>query len=164
MARIRKCIASRKQKPARSVQIVQNPELKLLQKMYRLFEKASGGADGGVFGLNGSINPFSLCTVLKEMGIDGRNVVDFGAGQGKVLLAAMLLGASGSFGVEHPQNTVHQMVFNAVRKLMTNLGLNPSLLLSNASWQPEDIDNVNVLLLSSPKLQCIMSWCSTLTH
>ena len=137
-----KRIASKKQKPARSKQTVQNPEVKFLQKMYRLFEKASGGADGGVFGLNGSINPLSLHTVLKEMGIVGQNVVDFGAGQGRVVVAAMLLGASGSFGVEHPQNTNHQLVFNAVRKLMTDLGLNPSLLLSNATWQPEDIDNV----------------------
>ena len=132
------------QKPVRmrSLQTVLSWELKSLQRIYRLFEKACGGADGGVFGLNGSINPSSLCTVLKEMDIFGRNFVDFGAGQGRALIPAIILGAEEAFGVEHPQNMHHQFVFNAVRKLMTNLGLNPSLLLSNAEWHPEDIDKV----------------------
>jgi hypothetical protein len=132
------------QKPVRmrSLQTVLSWELKSLQRIYRLFEKACGGADGGVFGLNGSINPSSLCTVLKEMDIFGRNFVDFGAGQGRALISAIILGAEEAFGVEHPQNMHHQFVFNAVRKLMTNLGLNPSLLLCNAEWHPEDIDKV----------------------
>ena len=113
-----------------------------MQRIYRLFEKACGGADGGLIGLNGSINPFSLYTVLQEMDIGGRNFVDFGAGQGRALIPAIILGAEEAFGVEHPQNMHHQFVFNAVRKLMTNLGLNPSLLLCNAEWHPEDIDKV----------------------
>ena len=132
----------RKQKLARSAQTVQSWEVKLLQKIYRLFEKACGGADGGLLGFNGSINPFSLYTVLKEMDIGGRYFVDFGAGQGRALISSIILGAREAFGVELPQNTIHQLVFNAARKLMTNLGLNPSFLLSNAEWHPEDIDNV----------------------
>ena len=132
----------KKLQPSRSVQTVQSWEVKLLQIIYRLFEKASGGADGGVVGLNGSINPFSLYTVLKEMDCGGRKFVDFGAGQGRALVSAIMIGASGAFGVELPQNTIHLFVFNAVRKLMTNLGLDPSLHLQNADWHPEDIDTV----------------------
>jgi hypothetical protein len=132
----------RKQKLVRSVQTLQSWEVKLLQRIYRLFEKACGGADGGVLGVNGSINPFSLYTVLKEMDIGGRNFVDFGAGQGRALISAIILGAREAFGVELPQNINHEFVFIAVHKLMTNLGLHPSLPLSNAEWHPEDIDHV----------------------
>jgi hypothetical protein len=142
MARRWRSRRQQKQKLARSVQTVQSWEVKSLQRIYRLFEKACGGADGGVVGLNGSINPFSLYTVLKEMDIGGRNFVDFGAGQGRALISAIMLGAMEAFGVELPQNMNHQFVFNAVQKLMTNLGLNPLLLLNNAEWHPEDIDNV----------------------
>ena len=136
----------RKRKPSRFIQTVQSWEVKLLQRIYRLFEKACGGADGGLIGLNGSINPFSLYTVLQEMDIGGRNFVDFGAGQGRALTSAIMLGAREAFGVELPQNMNHEFVFNAVHKMMTNLGLNPLLLLNNAEWHPEDIDKVTFLL------------------
>jgi predicted RNA methylase len=75
-------------------------------------------------------------------GYGGRKFVDFGAGQGRALISAIIMGAREAFGVELPQNMNHEFVFNAVHKLMTNLGLHPSLLLSNAEWHPEDIDNV----------------------
>ena len=48
-----------------------------------------GGCDGRCAGLNGSISPGSLLTVFLILGIEGQRLVDLGAGEGRVLAAAL---------------------------------------------------------------------------
>ena len=70
--------------------------------IYRLFRKCSGGADGGVSGLNGSIRPSCLDKVLSALQVNGRVFIDFGVGMGELWL--LLEGATGAYGYEMPAN------------------------------------------------------------
>ena len=47
-------------------------------RVYRLFKKISCGADGSVFGINGSIRPSYFAHVLDALIVFGRELVDFG--------------------------------------------------------------------------------------
>jgi hypothetical protein len=71
-------------KPARTAPC--DDGVRTIQKIYRQFEKVSGGADGGVAGFNGSIRPKCLAQVLRALSIEDNELVDFGAGSGRVLL------------------------------------------------------------------------------
>ena len=44
--------------------------------IYRLFRKCSGGADGGVLGVNGSIRPSCLDKVLCALQVNGRVFIE----------------------------------------------------------------------------------------
>jgi len=82
--------------------------------IYRLFRKCSGGADGGVLGVNGSIRPSCLDKVLCALQVNGRVFIDFGAGDGRAQVASLLKGAISAYGYELPANKAHQFVLNAV--------------------------------------------------
>ena len=50
--------------------------------MHRAYRSVSGGgADGGILGLNGSVNAAAARTILEQSLAEGRIVFDFGAGE-----------------------------------------------------------------------------------
>jgi hypothetical protein len=61
---------------------------RVVGRIFRIYEKITGGADGSVAGLNGSIRP--LVRILRALEIQAREFIDFGAGDGRVLLPAIL--------------------------------------------------------------------------
>ena len=111
-------------------------------RVYRLFKKAAGGADGGVEGVNGSVSPLSLHRILTLLRIHGRRLVDLGAGEGRVLVAAIACGALKAFGHELPANRGHWHVFKAALVQLTRADPEQEVLLRNAGLFAEDIDKV----------------------
>ena len=87
--------------------------VRAIQKIYNLFSTISDGADGGVSGFNGSIRPKCLAKILRALCVTGNELVDFGAGSGRVLFSAVLEGASRAYGYELPVNKGMKYVFDA---------------------------------------------------
>ena len=104
--------------------------------IYRLFRKCSGGADGGVLGVNGSIRPSCLDKVLCALLVNGRVFIDFGAGDGRAQVASLLKGAISAYGYELPANKAHQFVLNAV------LSKCPEDVITRVHWISKDIDEL----------------------
>ena len=88
-------------------------DVRAIQKIYRRMHKLSGGADGGVSGFNGSIRPDPLAKILRALIVNGNELVDFGAGTGRVLFSAVAMGASRAYGYELPANKGMKYVFDA---------------------------------------------------
>ena len=95
-------------------QIIRVGSEQTIGTIYRMFRKISGGADGGVSGVNGSICPSCLKKVLCALEVNGREFIDFGAGDGRALLASLLKGATRAYGYELPANKAHRFVLNAI--------------------------------------------------
>jgi hypothetical protein len=86
--------------------------------LYRRFKKATNGADGATgTGVNGSLRANGLVKILLRMRVKDKNVLDLGAGDGRVLLAAWLAGAERASGYELPANWAHACVFRAVCRM-----------------------------------------------
>jgi len=81
------------------------------------------------------------------MKIVGKRVVDLGAGEGRVLAAALALGALSAVGYELPGNSAQQFVLDAVMKRMISSSF--ALESFNCQWNAMDIDEVNEFCFSS---------------
>ena len=112
--------------------------VRTIQKIYSRFQKISDGADGGVSGINGSIRPKSLARVLRALSVKGNELVDFGAGAGRVLLAAVAEGASRSYGYELPENKGMKYVFDS-------MVISATLAQDRVEWIGKDISVLNEL-------------------
>ena len=104
----------------------------------RVFESVTGGADGNVIGLNGSVNARSATNILNELEADGKIVFDFGAGEGRFLIAAICSGARNAIGVEFPENTGYKLVLDAV---VYRIALTHNIVLEPC-WIGQNIDEV----------------------
>ncbi len=126
--------------------VIVDQEVQAVGVIYRHFKRCSGGADGGVVGTNGSIRAACLVRMLRALKIKGREIVDFGAGDGRVLHAAMAAGATNANGYELPANKAHKFVFDAVRKKLhsdtTGALSTCRVSWSKANWFPLDIDRI----------------------
>jgi hypothetical protein len=81
--------------------------------------------------------------MLHALDINGREIVDFGAGDGRVLFAAMAAGASRAVGFELHENKAHKFVFDAVCKRLASANtvvLPNEVAWSDAEWFPRDIN------------------------
>ena len=76
-------------------------------RIFRKYKRITGGADGSVTGLNGSIRPLDLVRILGALEIQGREFIDFGAGDGRVLVSAIVGSATKATGYELPDNRAH---------------------------------------------------------
>ncbi len=86
--------------------------------IYRNYRKASaGGADGGVIGFNGSVNPSTTVAIMRELDAAYETIFYFGTGDGKVLISASPAGAKKAVGVEYAENIGHKLIFDAVVQL-----------------------------------------------
>jgi hypothetical protein len=99
-------------KPARTAPC--DDGVRTIQKIYRQLEKVSGGADGEVAGFNGSIRPKCLAQVLRALSVEDHELVDFGAGSGRVILSAVAEGASKLYGYELPEDKGVKYVFDSM--------------------------------------------------
>ena len=124
-------------KPARTAPC--DDGVRTIQKIYRQFEKVSGGADGGVAGFNGSIRPKCLAQVLRALGVKDNELVDFGAGSGRVLISAVGEGASRSYGYELPENKGMKSVFDSMVIASANLAQ------GRVDWLGKNILDLNEL-------------------
>ena len=80
-----------------------------------------------------------MAQVLDSLELDGCEFIDFGAGEGKVLLASIAKGAIRAHGYELPENFAHTFVLNAVlEKLEGDMW-------SRVHWIPKDINDVSEL-------------------
>ena len=88
-------------------------------RVLRIYKQVTaGGADGGVKGVNGSINAVATQLVLDSLGVDGKVVCDIGAADGKFMVCAVLAGAQRVVGVEYSENVGYKLVFEAVKRQM----------------------------------------------
>ena len=84
-----------------------------INRIYRRTKKLSDGAEGGVSGFNGSIRAKALAKLLMALCVEENELVDFGAGSGRVLFSAVAAGASRAYGYELPVNKGMKYVFDA---------------------------------------------------
>ena len=128
----------------------------MIRRVYAHFRFASDGCDGATgFGFNGCLNVTSLFLLFQAMHLRGRNLVDLGAGDGRVMASAMKCGARSVVGYELPANSAHRFVYDAVlRRIFAGIDFN--FLSSVAKWIPNDIDQVffNVTLCEFLESSC----------
>ena len=95
--------------------------------------------DGGEVGVNGSVTASSLVKILKSIYAHDHMFVDLGAGNGRVILAALATGANSAVGFELPDNNSYSLLFCAARRMLqTNLG-GITVDWSRAEWTPRRV-------------------------
>jgi hypothetical protein len=95
-----------------------NQVLCLLRRVNLIFRQASDGVSGscGGCGVSGSIGPSGMLSIFKATDLEGRRIVDMGAGEGRVLMAAAVFGASNACGWELGENNGNFKIFTAALK------------------------------------------------
>ena len=95
--------------------------------VYKIFRKCGDGADGGGTGVDGSVNSSSLIKNLNSLHVRNADVfLDLCARDGRVILAALAMGANTSFGFELPQNISYSLLFNAAQSMLQTRRFNAS--------------------------------------
>ena len=84
-------------------------------------------------------------------------VVDFGAGDGRMLLAAIAAGASKAIGYELPGNASRKYLFDAVQKRLKE-EFPEGFPWDNAEWIGRSIDEVISLLIGPPLIHVSVSF------
>jgi len=120
-----------------------------VQKFNRVFavfkSVTAGGADGGVRGVNGTVNGVSTKLIMDLLRVKGNVVCDVGAADGKFMVCAWLTGAQRVFGVEFAENIGYKMVLAAVvEKLKQEYNIE-----FNLDWIGGDIADVRSLCILS---------------
>ena len=64
-----------------------------LQWLYGIFRLVADNTHGNTAGFHGSLSYNSLYNVLFALGVFGVDFLDFGAGDGRVLAAALIMGS-----------------------------------------------------------------------
>ena len=120
-----------------------------IDMIHALFKTVSGGgAEGGSEGLSGSVRAMCYKRIYKHLGINGNMVVDLGAGDGRMLMAAIAGGASKAIGYELPGNASRKCVFDAAQKKLKEKF--PEMFpWDNVEWIGQSIDEVISLLIAS---------------
>jgi hypothetical protein len=89
-----------------------------------------------------------MVRIIRAMKVRGSAVVDFGASEGRALLAAIAGGATKGDGYELPDNKAHKFVFDAVCKELhsENAVLSSGRInYSGAKWHAMDIHGIGQL-------------------
>lgn len=113
--------------------------------VYRVMKRCGDGADGGGIGVNGSVTASSLVTILNSIHAHDNILVDLGAGDGRVILAALTVGANKAVGFELPENSSYRLLFCAARRMLQNNLKGVPVDWSRAEWTPRDIDALQTL-------------------
>ena len=129
-----------------------------IDMIHSLFKTVSGGgADGGSEGLSGSVCAKGYTMIFRHLGVDRKMVVDFGAGDGRMLLAAIAAGASEAIGYELPGNASRKYLFDAVQKRLKE-NFPEGFLWDKAEWIGRSIDEVISLLIGPPLIHVSVSF------
>jgi hypothetical protein len=94
---------------------------RLQERVGRLLDKASNklvGNFGWGHGISGSIGPAGTCQIFQHLQLEGRSVIDWGGGNGRVIIAAGCYGALIAYGVELGENVGNFSIYNAALKLL----------------------------------------------
>lgn len=114
--------------------------------MYAQYHKSTDGCDGAIAGINGSINAPCLAVAMQALQLKDRKFVDLGCGDGRVLICATaVFGASSSIGYELPQNSAHEIVFEAVKNRMAKANAQLAVQSGQCLWQAQDIDDLKCM-------------------
>ena len=82
-----------------------------------IFKKFSPGLGHDGDGLYGTLTNSSLRNLVENLGVEGKTLIDIGAADGKVMLAALALGAKSVYGVELAGSSLETKFDAMVRKL-----------------------------------------------
>lgn len=113
--------------------------------VYKKIKKCGDGADGGGVGVNGSVTAASLFKILASIHARDHTFVDLGAGDGRVILAALAIGSDTAIGFELPQNNSYRVLFCAARRMLQTALERVPIDWSRAEWIPRDIDTLEAL-------------------
>eukprot|EP00994_Dinema_validum_P003806 NODE_1843_length_828_cov_22.449294_g1454_i0.p1 GENE.NODE_1843_length_828_cov_22.449294_g1454_i0~~NODE_1843_length_828_cov_22.449294_g1454_i0.p1 ORF type:complete len:262 (+),score=95.37 NODE_1843_length_828_cov_22.449294_g1454_i0:77-787(+) len=128
--------------------------LRNVKAAYRAVQRACGGADTNICGVSGSMSPSSLGRVLSELDIVNNRLVDFGAGAGRVVLAASMCSPHTALGFDLPENTNLPYIFNSA---LTQLDLQ----------QASQFQSINIMDLTPTHLgraECAFSFWTGIPH
>ena len=94
----------------------------LLQRVGTVFKQADNGVSGssGGCGVSGSISPKGMLDIFAATGLYGRSITDLGAGNGRVLMAAGVYGASNGWGCELGVNRGNFYIYDAALSKMAD--------------------------------------------
>lgn len=93
------------------------PEQKTIYNLYALYTTKTNNLDPRATGMPGYLNSDSLTKVLLKLGVQNKHFVDFGAGDGRAIIAAKLLGASSVEGYEYPDNqSIKDLIWQPMQK------------------------------------------------
>jgi predicted RNA methylase len=68
--------------------------------------------------LNGSVTASSVAKILNSIHVPRHAFVDLGAGDGRVILSALAMGANKAVGFDFPENLSHGVLFCAARHML----------------------------------------------
>lgn len=132
---------------------------RVVGRIFRIYKKITGGADGSVAGLNGSIRPLDLVRILGALEIQGREFIDFGAGDGRVLLSAILGSATKASGYELPVNKAHSTILHAVlRSIEKETDSGVEFFEAAVHWIGRDINSLQSIPSCPSSQSCIYSF------
>jgi hypothetical protein len=116
-----------------------------VNQVYKVMKKCGDGADGGGVGVNGSVRASSLFKILEKIHARDHVFLDLGAGDGRVMLAALAIGADTAVGFELPENSSYKLLFCAARRMLQTRLEQIAVDWSRAEWTPRDIDALETL-------------------
>jgi hypothetical protein len=94
---------------------------RLQERTGRLIDKASNklaGTFGWGHGISGSIGPAGILKIFQHLQLKERSVIDWGGGNGRVIIAAGCYGALKAYGLELPENIGYFSIWDAALKLL----------------------------------------------
>jgi hypothetical protein len=120
-----------------------NQEELKVKRVYTIVRTVCDNAHGNVAGFYGTVTPHSLYKIFSELDVYGSIFVDFGAGTGIPMGAAMALGASRAYGFELPENKANKIIFHAsVNRMASKQCFNDQSILHRAHFRLKDIMKV----------------------
>ena len=120
-------------------------QIQIVNCVYKTVRKCGDSADGAVVGLNGSVTASSLVKILNSIHVPGHAFADLGAGDGRVILSALAMGANKAVGFELPENLSHCVLFCAARHMLQSRLQVEGVDWALAEWTARDINTLGTL-------------------
>ena len=80
--------------------------------------RLAAGEAQAVNGIGGSIGPAGTCKIFEHLQLNWRSFIDWGGGNGRVIIAAGCSGAINACAVERPENSGYYSIYRAALKLL----------------------------------------------
>ena len=87
----------------------------------RQFQSRSAGCSANTIGVSGTLNWRSTRRMCRSLRVEGRRLMDMGAGDGQFMVSALANGARMVMGCEHPQNHAQQWILLSVLEGMAQV-------------------------------------------